>query len=161
VSLLRPDRSFRSLLDIDSRSLKDLGIEALLVDIDNTIVPWRGEHPDEAIVRRLTDFQEAGILIILVSNAGAARAERMAEKLGCRAVAPAKKPFSSGYRRAHALLGIAKNNIATVGDQIFTDVLGGNRYGIKTILVDPLSRKEFAGTRIVRILERRYRKVKF
>jgi len=158
VSLLRPFLVLQRASDLDASVLKDMDVSGLIIDIDNTIVPWRGEEPEDGVRDWIKGLLNGGISLVLVSNAGGPRAARMGETLGVPVVAPAKKPLRGGYKTALDILKLEKKHVASLGDQIFTDVLGGNRSGIKTILVPPLSEKEFAGTRLVRLVERRYRK---
>lgn len=156
--MLHPDHRFQEATEITPEFLAEADIAGVLVDIDNTIVPWRGENLSDEIKTWFKELKVAGIGIVLISNAGGSRAGRMSETLGVPVVAPAKKPFKSGYRRGLEILGLAKKRVAVVGDQIFMDVLGGNRSGVRTILVEPVSRQEFAATRLLRQAERLVRK---
>lgn len=93
--------------------------------------------------------------ICIVSNTRyPGRLRRLAEKLQVPFVKGRLKPRKSAFRPALELLGVAPERAAVIGDQIFTDILGGNRLGLYTILVRPLSRREFFGTKISRIFER-------
>jgi uncharacterized protein len=152
--LLRPDYRFRDTTEITPEFLAANGLSGLLIDIDNTIVPWRGEAPSDVIRQWFKELKKAGIAVALFSNAGGPRAGRMSDTLGVAVIAPAKKPFKSGYRRGLELLGLDKEQVAAVGDQVFMDVLGGNRSGVRTILVEPVSLNEFAGTRLLRLAEK-------
>ncbi len=158
MSLLRPDHRFREAIEITPEFLADHKIAGLLVDIDNTIVPWRGEHPSTEVKEWIKKMTRAGIGVALLSNAGGSRAERMSEKLGVPVVAPAGKPFRSGYERSLSILGLSGDEVAAIGDQVFMDVLGGNRSGVRTILVEPIGRHEFIGTRLLRLAEKVVRK---
>ena len=155
MSLLTPDHVFSSILDVRVEWLRGAGCRGLIVDLDNTIVPWRGENPSPETIQWFQEMRDAGIQVVLVSNAGGPRAARMAQLLGVPAVAPAKKPMASGYKTALRLMGIPAGEVTAVGDQIYTDVLGGNRAGLKTVLVNPVTQREFVLTRLVRLLERR------
>lgn len=157
MGLLTPDHVFKDVLEIRPAWLAERGCRGLIVDLDNTIMPWRGERPGLETIQWFRDLNDAGIGVVLVSNAGGPRADRMAAILGVKAVAPAKKPMGSGYRKALVLLQIPAAEVAVVGDQIYTDVLGGNRAGVTTILVDPVTEREFLLTRLVRVFERRRR----
>lgn len=154
-SNLTPDFRKSKAFDIDAGFLAGAGIAALIIDIDNTLVEWRGEEPGDVAVAWITSLKRAGIKLALVSNAGGPRALRMGERLGIPAVAPAKKPMKTGFMKALSKLGTKPEETAVVGDQIFTDVLGAHRCGLKTILVDPFSEKEFVATKIMRYFERR------
>lgn len=158
MARLRPDYRFRTVEEITPEFLKQENISGVLVDIDNTIVPWRGEKPVQGVLKWFSSIEAAGIDAVLLSNAGGARAKRMSETLGVPVIAPAGKPFTSGYGKASKLLNIGEDRIAAIGDQVFMDVLGGNHYGLKTILVEPISTREFPATRLMRLLERLVRK---
>jgi uncharacterized protein len=158
MSLLRPDFRFHEAIEITPKFLSKAGITGILVDIDNTIVPWRGETPSEDIRNWLHVLTEAGIGVAIFSNAGGPRAERMSKKLGVPVIAPARKPLKTGYRRGLETLKMANEHVAAVGDQIFMDVLGGNHSGLTTILVEPVSRQEFVMTKLLRQIEKLVRK---
>lgn len=158
MSLLHPDHRFREVIEITPEFLAEAGITGVLVDIDNTIVPWRGENPSDEIKEWFRRLKDAEISVALLSNAGGPRAERMSETLGVPVIAPAKKPLMSGYRRGLETLKLAPERVAAVGDQVFMDVLGGNRSSLTTILVEPVSRKEFVATRLLRQAEKLVRK---
>ena len=78
----------------------------------------------------------------------------MARVLDVPAISKARKPSRRAFRQALATLGTTEKETAVVGDQLFTDVLGGNRLGLYTVLVMPLSKREFFGTKAIRSLER-------
>ncbi len=155
---LVPSHRFREVTEITPEFLASIGIAGLLVDIDNTIVPWRGENPSDGIREWFERLKEAGLSAALFSNAGGSRAARMSKTLGVPVVAPAGKPFRSGYKRGLIILKLDKGSVAAIGDQVFMDVFGGNRAGVTTILVEPVSQREFAGTRLLRQAEKLVRK---
>jgi HAD superfamily phosphatase (TIGR01668 family) len=154
VGRLHPNHRFRKVSEITPEFLKEEGLTGVLVDIDNTIVPWRGEVPSPEVKDWFKSLKEAGVSVALLSNAGGPRGRRMAEALGVPVVAPAKKPFRTGYQRGLAALRLTNEQVAAVGDQIFMDVLGGSRSGICTILVEPVSRQEFVMTKLLRQVEK-------
>ncbi|HHT42462.1 MAG TPA: YqeG family HAD IIIA-type phosphatase [Firmicutes bacterium] len=154
MRLLVPDVVFSSVLDIDLADLKRRGIEGLLIDIDNTLVPWGDPRMDQAFIDWVESAKEKGFQVCLVSNALPDRAKSFAELLDIPAVGRAMKPLSRAFRRGMKLLGLQPKKVAVVGDQLFTDVFGGNRLGIYTVLVSPLSKTELGATRFMRRLER-------
>jgi len=154
-SLLVPDLYIASIYDLDARALRARGIRGLIVDLDNTLVPWHGSETDEALrgwVRRLRD---AGIEPCIVSNARSRRVEAVARQLDIPSVPWAAKPRRRAFRRAMERLGVNPAETAVLGDQLFTDILGAKRLGLYTILVVPVSQREMWWTRQVRRLERR------
>jgi hypothetical protein len=158
MALLKPDYRFRAVEEITPEFLQQEGISGLLVDIDNTIVQWRGEEPSQKVLDWFSKIKHSGVVAALVSNAGGPRARRMSETLGLPVVAPARKPFRTGYDKGRELLNLRVEVAAVVGDQVFMDVLGGERAGLRTILVEPIANREFPLTRVVRLLERLVRK---
>lgn len=154
--LLRPDAWVRSALDLSPAWLAARGIDALLLDLDNTVVLWRSAEIAEEIRQWLTEIRAAGVAVCILSNSRKpTRCKRIASDLALPYVYWAGKPRAGGFRRALALLGRSgPDGVAMVGDQLFTDILGGNRAGVFTILVEVLSHYEFAGTKSIRPLER-------
>ena len=155
MKLLIPDVILESVFDIDLGNLKKRGISGLLVDIDNTLVPWGEPEMEEAFVAWVRRAKNAGFKFCLVSNATEDRAQSFAALLGIPAVGRALKPLGRAFRRGLAALDLSAKEVAVVGDQLFTDVFGGNRLGMYTILINPLSTHEFGTTKIVRKLEKK------
>jgi HAD superfamily phosphatase (TIGR01668 family) len=155
VSFLCP-RSWRpSVGHIDVRELKRRGIDGLIVDVDNTLVEWDRHEPTDALKSWFSAANDAGLRCCVVSNSRRrARIAGFAAALGVPFIAPAGKPLPWCFRSAMRVLGTDPRRTAVVGDQVFTDVLGGNALGLYTILVPPKCPREFVGTRLVRRLER-------
>ncbi len=154
LNMFKPDKHFRNIFAIDFDNLKKEGIRGLICDIDNTIVPWSEEKVLVEVVDWFADAKEKGFKVCLVSNGTDRRVSFFSNELELPAVGQAVKPTKRAFKKAQKKLGLKKEEIAVVGDQIFTDVCGGNRMGFKTILVEPLSKKEFITTRIMRSLEK-------
>lgn len=151
---LRPDLLITHLDALNAELLEKHNLKAIIVDLDNTILPWMGKVIPDRIKKWFRSHKQAGIKFCIVSNNSSRRVSRLAEELGVPAIPRAVKPRRKAFRRALLVLGTAPENTAVVGDQIFTDVLGGNRMGLFTILVSPLDKYEFIGTRFMRKLER-------
>jgi uncharacterized protein len=154
--LLRPDAWHRSVLSLTPEWLAARGLEALLVDIDNTIAVWRSTDVSPEVREWLRQVREAGVAICILSNSRRPRrCKRIAADLDLPYIHWAGKPRVGGFRRALGLLGrTGPAGVAMVGDQLFTDILGGNRAGLYTVFVDVLSQYEFTGTKLLRPLER-------
>ncbi len=153
--LVCPRLYHRSVRDVDLRALKARGIDGLIVDVDNTLVEWNRHEPTDAIRSWFDSVRSAGLRCCIVSNSR--RRERIAAFacfLGVPYVVPAHKPSPTPFRLAMNLIGTGPANTAVIGDQVFTDVLGGNLLGLYTILVSPVGAREFVGTRLVRRVER-------
>jgi len=154
LDTLRPDMMAGAIWEIDLERLRERGIEGLIVDLDNTIVDWNRRSIRDEVRGWLERARRMGLRVCIASNARSkARVSGIADEVGALWLAPVGKPSRRGLRRAMHLLGTAPSTTALIGDQLFTDVMGGNRLGLLTILVRPLSGRDFPATRIVRILE--------
>jgi len=154
VIYLKPDLYYKNIFEVDFSKLKQQGIKGIICDIDNTIVPW---HENEIMIDVLNWFNEIkgmSFRVCLVSNGLDRRVKYFSKKLDIPGIGRAIKPRKKAYLIAIAELDINKDKIAVIGDQIFTDILGGNRLGLTTILVDPMNKKEFITTKFLRIIEK-------
>ena len=152
--LLMPDLYYESVFFIDNKELKRRGIEGIIIDIDNTLVPWDVKEADTKVISFINDLLQQGFKVCIISNNTKKRVNKFNEVLDLPSIHRAGKPKLTPYLKAMKLLNTNTHNTAVIGDQLFTDVLGGNRLGLFTILVTPVSEKEFIWTRIVRKLER-------
>ncbi|MGH2405443.1 MAG: YqeG family HAD IIIA-type phosphatase [bacterium] len=152
-----PDRAVPAVTDVDINGLSASGIRGIILDLDNTIVAWNAAAPSPEVAAWVTRLQAAGLAGCIVSNNLTGRARAIAAALGVSVVIGAVKPAPWALRRAVRLMGTTPETTVVIGDQLFTDVLGGNLAGMHTILVEPLSRQEFFTTKIVRALERTIR----
>ncbi|HEX6971389.1 MAG TPA: YqeG family HAD IIIA-type phosphatase [Limnochordia bacterium] len=155
IELLCPDQCVRSVLDIDLPALRARGIIGLIVDLDNTLVAWEAQFVSDAMRRWVEQAQEFGFRLCIASNGRRQRVAALAARLSIPAVEKATKPRKRPFKRALALLGTSPQQTAVIGDQIFTDILGGNRMGLYTVLINPMSPTELYTTRLVRRVERR------
>lgn len=154
----RPNELVSSLDKIDLQKLQKSGKRGIICDIDNTLLPWDQDIPEKKMVQWLEEASNRGIKVVLLSNALPRRARSLSQQLGIPARAQAVKPRRRGFRKALEILGLEPEEVVVVGDQLFTDIWGGNRMGMYTILVSPQDDKEFFSTRILRFLEIKIRK---
>lgn len=152
-SFLYPRLYVDSILDIPLERLRELKIRAFILDLDNTVTEWNSNEVREEVSQWFYLIKQKGFKACILSNNGESRIVSVAKALDIPFVHRAQKPRRGGYRRALALMGVDACETAVIGDQIFTDVLGGNRSGLFTILVKPIARKEFMGTKISRGME--------
>lgn len=153
MPLLSPDLYYASLEAVDLDALAAQGVRSLLVDLDNTLLPRdTGELPACSL-----DFAErvraAGMSACLVSNNWHKRVSAAAESLGFELVPRALKPLPFAFLRGLALMKGERHAAAVIGDQLFTDILGGNLLGMRTVLVPPLSCSDLPHTLLLRRLE--------
>ena len=139
---------------IDLDALRAAGVRALLLDIDNTVSPHHSTEVVPGMPEWLASLPDAGFGVRFVSNNWHADLAARAAVLGYPAVGKAKKPLPFGFRRAARELGVQVSECAVIGDQLFTDILGGNLAGAVTVLVDPLTSADMAHTRVLRHIER-------
>ncbi|HWI54129.1 MAG TPA: YqeG family HAD IIIA-type phosphatase [Desulfobacteria bacterium] len=149
-----PKAYISSLAQIGPDYFLQKGIKGVILDLDNTIIPWRSGVMEPYMSELLNTYLEAGLKLCVVSNALSNRVERLLKPIGIPGIARAVKPRRKAFMEALQILGTADSETAVVGDQIFTDILGGNRLGLYTVLVVPISKREFLGTRLVRIIEK-------
>jgi HAD superfamily phosphatase (TIGR01668 family) len=151
-----PRYTASSVCEITPELLTRLGIRAVILDLDNTLVPWHGEALDEAVESWVRQLREAGFRLCIASNTHRpGRLRRLAERLQVLHATRVAKPRRGGFERAMAAMEARPEETAVIGDQLFTDIWGGNRCRLLTVLVNPLTPKEFIGTRLVsRSLER-------
>ncbi|MDF2613648.1 MAG: YqeG family IIIA-type phosphatase [Clostridia bacterium] len=150
-----PTQYFKSIYEIKIENLKEQGIRGIIFDIDNTLVPYDEAEPNEKIINFFQQLRNAGFKITLVSNNTEDRVVKFNEKLKVFAIHKSKKPLTKSFKKALRLMDCKKEEAVIVGDQIFTDVYGGNQAGIKTILVVPVSDKDEWITKIKRGLEKK------
>lgn len=155
MRLLRPSQYHKSIFDIDLDKLKNQGYRAIMLDLDNTLVKWNHPEPTPGLMEWLQRVQECGFSACIVSNNNGPRVSEFAARVGIPFIAGAAKPRRKGFREAMRRFGVEPKETVVIGDQIFTDVLGGNRSGAHTILVVPIDPREFFFTQMVRKVERR------
>jgi HAD superfamily phosphatase (TIGR01668 family) len=155
MSRLSPDRYYTSIQAIDLDDLERRGVRALLLDLDNTLVPRDTREITQGLRDWIADARERGFSLCIVSNNWHERVKAEADELGIPLVARALKPLPYAFRDGMRVLGVTPAQTAVIGDQIFTDVLGGNTIGATTILVDPLSRTDLPHTLLLRLIEAR------
>lgn len=161
MKLFQPNIILRRITDITPEMLKNAGVTALLLDVDNTLSTHHGTVLIEGLENWLSVMRENNIDLIVVSNSKRFRIEPFAGRIGLPFVSLACKPLPFGYKKAVKALLCDKKNCAIVGDQIFTDVLGANLYGIKSILVRPVKLEDGWSFKVRRYLEKKILKDKF
>lgn len=156
MSLLSPDLYYRSVADIDLDELQRRGIRVLLLDLDNTLVLRNTTEASERVRNWVEAAKRRGMQVTIVSNNWHERVQQAADDLDVAIVGKATKPLPSGFRRALGGTDAAPSECAVVGDQVFTDILGGSLFGSTTVLVTPLAGgSDLPHTRLLRTLERR------
>lgn len=154
---LRPDLVVRSVHDVDYAALRQRGIRALVYDLENTLCPWREWDLDAQTRALLRGLRERQMQIAILTNARVPPDHPLVRELGevgILVVTSARKPSRRGFCRTLAVLGIGPQEAAMIGDQLLTDVMGGKRSGLYTVLVDPLGPEDSCSTKVNRWVER-------
>ncbi len=150
---LLPDVYVDSILDIPLAKLHALGIRAFIMDLDNTVTKWNSMEVSPDVLEWIKEAKDKGFRVCIVSNGTRERVLTVAQDLRIPFVSNAGKPRRKAFYRALEVLESTALESAVIGDQIFTDILGGNRMDLLTILVVPIDKREFIGTRLMRRLE--------
>ncbi|MGA8326567.1 MAG: YqeG family HAD IIIA-type phosphatase [Candidatus Cybelea sp.] len=154
VAMLGPDRFAPRLHDVPHEELEAAGIRGLIVDLDNTLLGFRETELAQEHVDWVARAHERGFRIVMLSNNFSERVRSLAAQLNIECFPNALKPLPFGFLRAKRCLRMHRREIAVVGDQLFTDVLGGKLCGHYTILTEPIELKDFPVTKIFRFFER-------
>lgn len=158
MELLTPDLFCDKVEDITPALLESLGIRALLIDIDNTLVSRASGSFEDSVLVWIAQMKRAGVSLCLLSNNWHAAVYDYAAELDLPIVAKAIKPLPLFYIKALALIGAQRATTAMVGDQLFTDILGARLCVLFSILVKPLSTTDLWYTQFFRVLEQRIRR---
>jgi len=153
---LLPDLHVNNIYDIDLEALKQAGVKGIITDLDNTLVGAKERTATPSLMNWLKKVEALGFKMVIVSNNNQMRVSAFANPLRLPFVYRAKKPKNSAFKRAMKLLELDAKQCVVIGDQMLTDVLGGNRLGMYTILVRAISLKdEGFFTRINRRIEKK------
>jgi uncharacterized protein len=149
-----PDLYQKSIYTINYKKLKKNGIKCLLMDLDNTIAPFDVKVPGKKQKELFTYLKDLGFKIIIFSNNRKKRIEPFKNTLGVDCCCPALKPFKKKYLKIMREFDYKESEVACIGDLLLTDIYGGNKLGLKTILVNSISKKDLKINFLNRIIER-------
>ena len=152
---------FQRITEITIEALKQNDIECLLLDVDNTLSTHHGTVLVDGLAEWLQNMRQNGIKLVVVSNSKFKRIKPFADKIGLDFVSLALKPLPFGYKKGIKKLGCDKQNVAIVGDQLFTDIIGANALKIKSILVRPVKLESGWSFKIRRYFEKKILKERF
>ena len=156
---LYPNLYLKKVEDIKIETLIKNKIKLIILDVDNTLIDYY-ENLSEEVINWAKEMKGQGIKLYILSNTNnKEKVKNVAEKLSIQYKNFAMKPLKKGFKFIEKQTNIKPENIAVVGDQIFTDVLGGNRSNMFTILVDPIdNKKEYWYTAWKRPIENKIKK---
>lgn len=152
--MLTPEYLFQDITHITPEFLRQQGIRALLLDVDNTLTAHGSQQLSRPVADWLAQMKAQGVRMVIVSNNLRRRVEPFARQLGLEYISMGCKPLPGGLARARHLLGVKRGQVALVGDQLFTDRLAGWLYGIRVLVVQPMTRDIKKGILFRRKLEK-------
>lgn len=152
LRLFTPKKYVKDYRFVDIDDLRKNNIKLVICDIDNTLVAHDEKHPNEDVKQFVKSMQEH-FSFCLISNNFNERVTTFASDLHVPCYSMAKKPLKLTYHKIMREMGFKADEIASIGDQIMTDILGGNRCHIYTILTHPLVERDLKSTKINRIFE--------
>lgn len=155
MELYLPDIYQKSIYTIDYSKLMSRGIRCLLYDLDNTIVPGHSTEPPKKAIDLFTSLKQKGFKVIIFSNSPQIRIKTFKRAFGIDAVSSARKPLPGKLKKLLKEYKFGENEVAIIGDQLMTDIRVGNTVGITTILVNPISERDFFVTKINRFREKK------
>ncbi|MCR8631483.1 MULTISPECIES: YqeG family HAD IIIA-type phosphatase [Paenibacillus] len=142
LNKLLPRLQVNTIYDIDLNALWEQGVRGIITDLDNTLVGAKAPLATPELVDWLKVVGQIGFQVVIVSNNNRLRVSKFAEPLSLPFIYRAKKPTSASFRRALSMMNMKPEQVAVIGDQMMTDVLGGNRMGLYTILVLPIAKRD-------------------
>lgn len=148
-----PDSDVESTYDIPFEKMYEEGVRGVIFDIDNTLVP-HGAPADKRAKELFGRLKRIGLASCLISNNQEGRVKMFNQEIGTNYIFNAHKPSAKNYRKAMEIMGTDSTNTVFVGDQLFTDVWGAKRAGIRSILVRPIHPKEEIQIVLKRYLEK-------
>ncbi|WP_066293185.1 YqeG family HAD IIIA-type phosphatase [Bacillus sp. FJAT-29937] len=149
-----PDQHVRSIFEITPEKLKEYGVKGIITDLDNTLVEWDRPNATPKLINWFEEMKNSNVMITIVSNNNDCRVRSFSEPLNIPFIPLARKPLGRAFNRALLEMGLKKEETVVIGDQLLTDVLGGNRSGFRTILVVPVAQTDGFITRFNRKVER-------
>ncbi|UJL44906.1 YqeG family HAD IIIA-type phosphatase [Virgibacillus sp. NKC19-16] len=150
-----PNEHVKRIFDIQPAFLKEKGIKGIITDLDNTLVAWDVKDATPEVIQWFKLMKEHDIKVTIISNNKQERVKIFSEPLGTPFVYSARKPLSRAFKTVAKQMELEKEEVLVIGDQVLTDVLGGNIAGFYTILVIPIVQSDGKLTRVNRQIERR------
>lgn len=150
-----PNQHVKNIFQITPELLKEKGIKGIITDLDNTLVEWDRPTATPKLMTWFEEMNKANIQITIVSNNNQERVQAFSDPLSLPFIFRARKPLAKAFKKAVADMGLKREETVVIGDQLLTDVLGGNRSGFHTILVVPVASTDGFWTRFNRLIERR------
>lgn len=154
LSRFLPNIYVKNINEINPKYLKENGIRGIITDLDNTLIPWDMRDATPNVIEWFKELAEYDIKVTVISNNNEQRVKVFAEPLEVPYIANARKPLTRSFKMGAKLMGLSPGQVAVVGDQLLTDIFGGNSAGFYTILVSPILRTDAKITQLNRKVER-------
>lgn len=155
LKMFLPGEFVKSIFEINPYKLKERNIKGIITDLDNTLVEWDRPSATPKLIEWFKEMNDSGIKVTIVSNNVEKRVKDFSDPLRIPFIYKARKPMGRAFRKAINDMQLKKEEVVVIGDQLLTDVLGGNRNGFHTILVVPVASTDGAMTKFNRKIERR------
>ncbi|MBI5975776.1 YqeG family HAD IIIA-type phosphatase [Staphylococcus canis] len=153
--LFLPNQYVQSIYEINFDDLKKRQIKGVITDLDNTLVGWDEAEPTPKVKEWFKSLSDRGIKVTVVSNNNEKRVKSFCQSLDVDYIFKARKPLGKSLRKATKQMRLKKEEVVVIGDQMMTDVFGGNRNGLYTIMVVPVKNSDGLVTQFNRLIERR------
>ncbi|MBN6888950.1 putative phosphatase [Cytobacillus horneckiae] len=150
-----PDQHVKTVFEVTPELLKEQGVKGIITDLDNTLVEWDRPHATPQLIKWFEELKMSDIKVTIVSNNNESRVRAFSDPLNIPFIYQARKPMGRAFKRALREMNLTQKETVVIGDQLLTDVLGGNRSGFNTILVVPVAQTDGFMTRFNRKIERR------
>ncbi|WP_267905316.1 YqeG family HAD IIIA-type phosphatase [Limosilactobacillus fastidiosus] len=150
----KPTWMVESIYSVSPEQLKAHGIHAVFSDLDNTLIAWNNPEGTPELHQWMSELEEAGVPLIVISNNSKERVAKAVKVLNLPFMSRSLKPLSFGITRARKKLGLSKDEVVMVGDQLMTDMLAAHQAGVRSILVKPIVETDKWTTRMNRFLEK-------
>ncbi len=154
MPLLKPRLMVDKMIELDIDFFRSVGCKAILLDVDNTMTTHDNPIPATGVTEWIDTMKSHGLKLIIVSNNSAERVAPFADKIGVDFVAKGAKPLAKGFREACKRIDVSPKEAVAVGDQIFTDIIGGNLLGAYTVLTVPYELENKAFFKFKRAMEK-------
>ncbi len=152
--LFRPRYTIDTIYHLDTKQLHQMGIKAVFSDLDNTLLAWNKFETAKKMDELNKRLNKANIKLVVISNNNSRRVGKVLDPYHIAFVAKSKKPLPFAITKKRKEMGLNKDQVMMVGDQLITDIQAGNLADVETVLVEPLIKTDKWNTRINRFLEK-------
>ncbi|MCP8967199.1 YqeG family HAD IIIA-type phosphatase [Ectobacillus ponti] len=155
MKLFLPNEYVKNVYQITPEALLQRGVKGIITDLDNTLIEWDRPNATPELESWFAGMKASGIKVTVVSNNNEKRVKDFSAPLDIAFIHSARKPMTRAFKKALHTMQLRAEEVVVIGDQLLTDVLGGNRLGLHTILVVPVAQTDGFVTRFNRKIERR------